>query len=483
MGRAVPARARRGLAVSLVALAGVLLGVELGGQVTHDLGPFSTEFSVRPSLTGDSRLQVPPLGAVTVDSHDGPLRLDARVGQLDPGETQRLVADPRRIEQAGEDAVTDAEDAVAALALRTTGAAVLGALLLGLVVFRRVRQAVLSGLVALALVLAGGAAAVLTFSPESIREPRYEGLLVQAPAVVGDARDITDRYAEYRGELIRIVTTMGRIYTTLSTLPVYEDGSTTTRVLHVSDLHLNPISYEVIGSVAQQFKVAAVVDTGDLTDWGSEPENRYVDAIGRLRVPYVFVRGNHDSTVTAASVARQRNATVLDGQVAEVAGLTVAGIGDPRFTPDKTTGDARAAADDEDGEVVRESGRRLAEIVERSGAEPDLLLVHDPRSAEPLADSGPLVLAGHIHRRDVRELDDDTRLMVQGSTGARGLRGLQEDEPTPLALSVLYLGPDGALQAYDDIQVSGAGRSTVTLERTVVTEVPRREGAPSPTPR
>ncbi len=80
-----------------------------------------------------------------------------------------------------------------------------------------------------------------------------------------------------------------------------------------------------------------VVDTGDINDWGSQPEASFVDSISTLRVPYVYIRGNHDSATTAAAVARQPNAIVLDEQVATVGGLTIAGIGDPRFTPDKET--------------------------------------------------------------------------------------------------------------------------------------------------
>ncbi|MBQ1016799.1 hypothetical protein KBX71_02845 [Micromonospora sp. D93] len=61
----------------------------------------------------------------------------------------------------------------------------------------------------------------------------------------------------------------------------------------------------------------------------------------------------------------------------------------------------------------------------------------------PLDGAVPLVLAGHTHARQVRMLPardgrEVTRLAVQGSTGGAGLRGLEGDEPMPLALSVLY---------------------------------------------
>ncbi|HEY3001232.1 MAG TPA: hypothetical protein VGJ44_02690, partial [Kribbellaceae bacterium] len=87
---------------------------------------------------------------------------------------------------------------------------------------------------------------------------------------------------------------------------------------------------------------------------------------------------------------------------------------------------------------------------------------------ESLADSGPLVLAGHTHKRKITKLDKDTTLMVEGSTGARGLRGIGELEPTPLQMTLLYFSPAGDLQAYDEITVSGAGQSKVELKRTLL---------------
>ncbi len=65
-----------------------------------------------------------------------------------------------------------------------------------------------------------------------------------------------------------------------------------------------------------------------------------------------------------------------------------------------------------------------------------------------------------------------SRLMVEGSTGGAGLRGLEGEEPHPLAMSVLYFDNLHALQAYDDIQVGGAGQAQVTLNRTVVEQPP-----------
>ena len=100
----------------------------------------------------------------------------------------------------------------------------------------------------------------------------------------------------------------------------------------------------MIELLVDQFSIDAVADTGDITDWGSEPETRLLDRIGDVGVPYVWVRGNHDSRATQAAVAAQPNAIVLDSTSETVAGLRFWGAADTRFTPSK---DQRAGKDAE----------------------------------------------------------------------------------------------------------------------------------------
>jgi predicted MPP superfamily phosphohydrolase len=236
-------------------------------------------------------------------------------------------------------------------------------------------------------------------------------------------------------------------------------------LLHVADLHLNPAGFDLVEQVVEQFDVDAVLDTGDITDWGSEPENRLITRVGTLGVPYVYIRGNHDSAATARLISEQPDATVLNGEAVTVAGISIVGVPDPRFTPDKGTGD------DASEDVLTNSGEALAEVAEALPEPPSIALVHDPKQAPPLDGVVPLVLAGHTHAREVSTLENGTLLMVEGSTGGAGLRGLQGEEPTPLACTVLYLDPDtGQLRAYDEITLGGLGETEVTIQRFVVPE-------------
>jgi predicted phosphodiesterase len=489
-------RFRVGSAVALVSIGGVIIGTMLFAHAGTNVGPFQAEMSISPSILGGTEVDIPPLGSLHLDSHDGPIHLKVNLVALDQSRTEALIDDPAAISSAGENAVDDVRLGVMRLAVRTLGVAVLSALILSALIFRNIRRVAAAGVTALLVTGASLGLAAVTLRPDSIAEPRYEGLLVNAPAVVGDARRIADNYGRYAEQLQQIVSNVSRLYTTVSSLPIYEPAGNTTRILHVSDLHLNPSSWGLIRTVVQTFEIDAVVDTGDMVDWGSIAETNYATAIPSVGVPYIYVRGNHDSALIQAAVARQRNAIVLDNKITTVDGLTIAGIGDPEFTPDKSTITSNDEAADPSATPLYQAGASLATTIDQSPKTVDIAMVHDPAMAPPLNGKVPLILAGHLHHREVSILPApspapaasdasaspapapsagvapaepiQTRLMVEGSTGGAGLRGLENDKATPLTLSVLYFDENHELKAYDDIQLGGTGQSNVEMQRNVI---------------
>lgn len=445
------------------ALVGALLGILLAGRITADIGPFVTTVSLTVG-SGGAELGIPPLGALAVDAYDGPVHVGVTLQRVDQERIEAFVRDPSSLDGIGEEVAADLQSAVVTLLIRSAIAAVAGAALLGVLVFRRTREPFIAAGLSLVVILGTAGLARATWRPEALSSPTYSGLLVNAPTLIGSATDLATRFNDYRRSLEKLVANLSSLYAAVQSLPAFEAGADTVRLLHVSDLHLNPAAFDLIEGIVDQFGIDAVVDTGDITDFGSEPEAQYVDGIGELAVPYIYVRGNHDSARTQVSVAAQPNAIVLDGSGTTLLGLDVVGIGDPRFTPDKTTRD-----DEADDEVVREAGADLLEYMDTQDQRPDIALVHDPVAAEPLDGDVPLVLAGHRHERGTEEFDDGTLLLVQGSTGGAGLRGLEGEQPTPLTCTVLYLDRiSGQLQAYDDVTLGGLGLTEVTIVRTVV---------------
>ena len=519
------------LRVGLLALVGTVVAVVLFGRVPAKIGPFETTLSARPALTGHTVVHLAPLGTIDLDTHDWPLSLDLRVDEIALADAERIAQDPASIDRLGDDAADEVRAAMVGLAVRCVVVAVLGGIAGALVARLSWRTAGAGAGVAGMLVASLGVGAAATFDANAVSEPRYSGLLSQAPTAVGDIEAVLDRFGEYRAQLSDLVDNMATLYLAGSELPTFAPDGDLIRVLHVSDIHLNPQAFDLMERTTEQFGIDAVVDTGDLTDWGTDPETQLIDRIGDLDVPYVYVRGNHDSRRTQAAVAAQPNAVVLDGDGAEVAGLQFWGIGDPRYTPDKSEQDGRSEAERAEA-FAPEVAERLADD------EPpavDVALVHDQRMAGDLGGEVPLVLAGHTHDaaekridpredeadegddaddgveddegvegdggaastttttgqdRDDADADDDadgagdagdgsagdeTLLLIEGSTGGAGLRGLQGEEPEPLSASILYFDPDTRrLVAYDRITVGWLTDVGATIDRHIVGEAPDR---------
>ncbi|MFF7363797.1 metallophosphoesterase [Streptomyces sp. NPDC008125] len=478
----------------LVMLSVVVLGAWLGllvvGDVKTPVGPMDTTMALRPSLTGGTRVDVSPLGALELDSHVAPLRLDVDVDRLDPERSQRLVEQPARFSGLQDEVTRDVADGARELAVRSVVAVLTGATVLGLIVYRRPRPALAAGGLALVLLAGSGISAYATWNPKSVLEPKFSGLLSSAPSVVGDARSIVTEFDVYQQELARLVTNVSRLYDATSTLPVYQPDPGTLRVLHVSDIHLNPASWHIVASLVEQYGIDVIIDSGDTMDHGTTTENGFLAPIRDLGAPYVWVRGNHDSQETQKYLRGFKNAHVLDeGSAVTVAGLRVAGTGDPQFTPDRTLARGGGAAE-------RMAGLRLASALRdqtRAGTPVDIAVTHDPQAARETDGTVPLVLAGHVHHRVNEVLPLGTRLKVEGSTGGGGLRAVQNEKPEKVRASVLYLDrATRRLQAWDEITLGGLGLTTAEVSRHLPEEnsptaspspsSPTSPAGPSPTP-
>lgn len=468
----------RALGLVAVVLLGAWLGLLIVGSVRAPVGPMDTRMTLRPSLTGGTKINVSPLGALELRSHTAPIRLDVDVDRLDPVRSQALVDHPERLAGLQDEVARDVGHGTLDLAVRSCVAVVSGATALGLAVYRRPRRALAAGGLALALLAASGTAAYATWNPKSVLEPKFSGLLSSAPSVVGNARSIVSEFDIYQQELARLVTNVTKLYDVTSTLPAYQPDPTTMRVLHVSDIHLNPASWKIIASLVEQYDIDVIVDSGDTMDHGSAAENAFLDPIEELGAPYVWVRGNHDSFTTQRYLERFKNVHVLDdGKAETVAGLRFAGIGDPQYTPDRS--------EKADGDSVQHlAGIRLASALraERAAGTPvDVAIAHNPTAARQTDGEVPLVLAGHVHHQEMEVMDGGTRLRIEGSTGGSGLRAVEGKYPDPVEASVLYLDRTSKrLQAWDEIRLGGLGLTKAEVSRHLPKE--NQPGAtPSPT--
>ena len=80
----------------LVAFVGALVAVLLFGRISAPIGPFDASLAFRPA-GGGAQVAVPPLGAITADVYDGPLRLEIQLQRVDQERARALATDPVRL--------------------------------------------------------------------------------------------------------------------------------------------------------------------------------------------------------------------------------------------------------------------------------------------------------------------------------------------------------------------------------------------------
>jgi predicted phosphodiesterase len=235
-------------------------------------------------------------------------------------------------------------------------------------------------------------------------------------------------------------------------------------VVLISDDHLNPEGLVFARALQRSTGARAVLDAGDTTSYGVPGEACVVAPLIRsFRVPYAWVRGNHDSRAFEQTMRTIKNVHVLDRTTATIAGLTVLGVGDPSFTPRRRTTPT----------AIRANARRvrasLPATVTQSGVSPDIVLVHEcgmAESSDPanpgLTGVVPLVVCGHTHRYAEATVAGTTVLHTgtvgAGGLGAFTLGGLRDFDAQLLFFTAA--SPHQLVRYYD---VDGAGGSVATF--------------------
>ena len=210
-----------------------------------------------------------------------------------------------------------------------------------------------------------------------------------------------------------------------------QDPTRNTRFLLVSDLHGdNP--FDVLGDYIQQNDIDAVIDTGDIINFGRLDELTFtglLDSIDALDVPYIFVKGNHDAnSVEYSSVldamSKLDNVYIVEtnnGEFNEITinGIKIAGFNDPGYFGDD--GGRRPAGHEN-------SLRRYLDSV-AANYEPDIFVTHEPWMVEQIP--AKLTINGHMHAPGL-----DGRHIQTGTTTASGLlKNYATLEDTDVAIS------------------------------------------------
>jgi predicted phosphodiesterase len=443
---------RRGIVFFLIVLLGALcalLALGLDAGVRKRVGPGTVALRAHVG-SGRTELRLPPLGKVSALTHHFPVTLEARVDEVDVDNLQALLGSHQPERRLQTEVSAGLEPLLQAFALRALlVAAVVGALAGALVPRRRWPHALaglIGGVLAVGVVVGG---AWRSYDTDAFKEARFEGPLERAPALLATVRRHVDDFSDVRKRMEVLGDQVAELYTAAAGDGLALSSTDEVRILHVSDVHSNPLGLEVTRQLAERFGVDAVLDTGDLTSFGLPVEGRLGELVRKVPARYLFVPGNHDSEANRKTLAGVPNVELLDGRVADVGGVRILGVADPTFTASNEMNSAQAVA------VKRSSAPAVG--AETEAQAPGILAVHDPTLAEAALGKVPVVVAGHVHHRSA-VWRDGTLVLTVGSTGATGLGSFTVNTGSSYEAEVLRF-VDGHLVAVDYVTLRGVGGS------------------------
>ena len=468
------------VAALLLGAGGSLAALTLVPTPEQRVGPAT--ISIRASLgKGSTVARIPPFGTVSAATHRPPLRLTATLTEVDPAGIARLATQESSAE-ARAALVGEMTRGLRRASMRVgerlvLGGLIVGGLVAGLLPGRHLRGVLIGavgGLLAVALLLL---AVVRGYDLGAFQEPRFTGTLERAPDLLQAVQKQGSSLAEIRSKYEVAAERLAEIVS-LAAAPNEDPRAGSVAILHVSDIHSNPLGVEFAKQLAERFDVDAVVDTGDLTSFGQPIEARIGQLLSAIGRPWLLVPGNHDSPGVRASMASVPNVVVLDQQVQTVGDVSILGWGDPTFTPGSllTNEQARKRQFTE--------APKVGALVQRTA--PDVLAVHNADLAVTSVGRVPLVLSGHGHRRGEERARGTLELEV-GSTGATGLGSFLVRSDLAYEAEIVYFRDRRAV-AVDYIRFRTLGgdfeiqRQTIDEEKLSPQPAVTPAGSPGPTP-
>lgn len=228
------------------------------------------------------------------------------------------------------------------------------------------RRAVAIPALSLLLALTGTAgAAWSTFRPDRLESVGADGLLGYVRSNTAILADVEARSAQAQPYVKNMLALSAALQDKF--VPAELATPASVKILLVSDIH-GANAYPLMKQIVETEGITAVVDTGDLVNFGRVQEAEAAGlftGIRSLGVPYLFVRGNHDAASPTDDALVERmtqvpGVVVLEPRrhaytLATVGGLRIGGFNDPRWFGDTGGGPAtQAPAAEAFGEAMRE---------------------------------------------------------------------------------------------------------------------------------
>ncbi len=453
------------LHIFILAIIGAILFVSILGTTSFKVLAFELDIAISFFDGGLSEIHIPPLGIIRSRTHNPPLKFTVGLTNINLSLLEELTEGEKQ-EEILSSIISILTDRIRTFFIKNLVLAFLGGALLTFLFYKKPKDLLIGGVVGLLIFSLLLVTAFYSFDETAFFiNPEFEGVIQMAPWIFGLLEESLEKLEDFGDQMELLVVNLYRLFERIQFLEPLGAVDGDIKVLHVSDIHNHPVAYDIIRQITRNFNVDLVIDTGDISDYGTPLEAELVQNLSELDVPYVFVPGNHDSPAIVESLQTIENVFLILDDVIYVNGVVIAGIADPASESTAMAVPPR--------EVYLERVAQLERTIAESELNPFFVISHHPIVSEELAGKYPVLLQGHTHSLNIYEKDGSI-IINPGTAGAAGIRGLLTRDEVPYSFVLLHLKKqeDGQLRliALDTIKVYNISSGFI-LERKLISTI------------
>lgn len=318
---------KRAFIIIICSVLGPLSFIHIFDSITVNFQGLELILSLKLALKGSTTINLPPIGVLKAYTHPIPININILLQNIDIDLIKTVID---RIHDKDELWLLFRKDmlsAVQILLVKTVILGISGAIFNAFLFKFKKNDLITCVVISLFFITIILSSVYMSYDITAFEKPEYFGTLKAAPWLIDIWNKGISQLSELGQQLKNMSDSISMVFSKMDNLASTEES--VVRVLHVSDIHNNPAAFDFMEQIITNFNVDIVVDTGDITDYGTFIEDMIINKIPQLPVDYVFTAGNHDSPKTLDIITKIDNVTVLDGKVTNIKGINILGFSDP----------------------------------------------------------------------------------------------------------------------------------------------------------
>lgn len=427
-----------------------LLFIAVFSKTKININAFTFEVSLNYTNQGNTRLQIPPFGSIEAATHSTPIQINVVLENIDIDYLQEYLNSNTESQAVFKNLADEFKEVLYYFVFKILVLSFLGGLVGSIfVVGRDFKAAILGSITALCVCLLLIFTTYMSFNPQNFQDSKYQGAIKFAPWIITMTETAVDKFNVWEEQIKLLVNNLNKLSERMEQIKPINQDENDIIILHVSDIHNNPVAHELIQKITESFPVDFVINTGDITDYGTPIEGKLLTTLKQIKIPYLFIPGNHDSPEVIKEISKYPQVQVLSAGMINIQGIRIMSYPDPSSTS------FHIVPNEKDN--LEEKQIALLNIWQNAEIKPHIVAVHNINMAELLKGQAPLILYGHTHQLQITS-EKDTVMINAGTTGGAGIRGLQSNKDVPYSVCILYLqhdeNNDVILTAVDVISVN-----------------------------